>query len=146
MHRACVSNSVALLAEPDRALRHLMYGALTAAGYEVFESSNVAQVEVALRVRAVYRAKNLLCVLASKLAADCAPGISAAALERAQWGLPEAQVILTCEFGTLPMAPHITRCQVRGVLEKPFDLYELQALAFECRDFLCESGANDASS
>lgn len=122
-----------------------MYGALTAAGYEVFESSNVAQVEVALRVRAVYRAKNLVCVLASHMAAACAQGIAAAALERAQWGLPEAQLILTCEFGMLPTAPDIARCGVRGVLEKPFELYELQALAFECRDFLCESGANGTS-
>jgi DNA-binding NtrC family response regulator len=123
-----------------------MHGALTAAGYQVFESSNVAQVEVSLRVRAVYRAKNLLCVLASRLAAECAQGIAAATLERAQWRLPEAQLILTSEFGTLPMTPDIARCVVRGLLEKPFDLYELQALAFECRDFLCESGASDTSS
>lgn len=32
-----------------------------------------------------------------------------------------------------------------GVLEKPFDLYELQAMAFECRDFLCESETNGSS-
>jgi hypothetical protein len=90
----------------------------------------------------VYRAKNLLYVLASRLAADCAPAISAVSLERARLLLPEAQLILTSEFGTLTTVPNIPRCLLRGILEKPFDLYELQALAFECRDFICESGAN----
>lgn len=137
-----MSNSVALLAEPDRALRDLMQRALSASGYEVFGSSNVLQVEVGLRVRPVYRARNLLYVLASRLAADCAPAISAATLQRARLGLPEAQLVLTYEFGTLTTAPEIARCNARGVLEKPFDLFELQALAFECRDFLCEAGAN----
>lgn len=71
-------NSVALVAEPDRALRDLMQRTLAAAGYEVFESSNIMQVEAGLRVRAVYRARNLPYVLAARLAADCAPAISAA--------------------------------------------------------------------
>lgn len=140
-----MSNSVALLAEPDRALRDLMQRALAGAGYEVFGSSNVLQVEVGLRVRPVYRARNLLYVLASRLAADCAPAISAASLERAQLGLPEPQLVLTYEFGTLTSGPEIARCAARGILEKPFDLYELQAIAFECRDFLCEVGANGTS-
>jgi hypothetical protein len=63
-------------------------------------------------------------------------------LERAHAGLPRAHLILTYEFGTLATlpAPAIAPCVPRGALEKPFDLYELQALAFECRDFLCESG------
>jgi hypothetical protein len=121
-----------------------MQRALTAAGYEVFESSNVLQLEVALRVRAVYRARNLLYVLASRLVARCAPSISAASLERAQLSLPEAQLILTCEFGTMTALPDIPHCLARGVLEKPFDLYELQAMAFECRDFLCELEADGA--
>jgi hypothetical protein len=140
-----VSNSVALLAEPDRALRDLMQRTLVAAGYEVFETSNVPQVEVGLRVRAVYRAKNLLYVLAARLAAACAPAISAAALERANLGLPEAQLILTFELGTVAPPPVLARCVPRAVLEKPFDLHELQALAFECRDFLCESGVHGTS-
>jgi hypothetical protein len=122
-----------------------MRGALTAAGYEVFEASNVAQLEVTLRVRAVYRARNLLYVLASKLAADCASGVFASALERAQWEQPEVQMILTYEFGTLATGLDIARCRTRGLLEKPFELYELQALAFECRDFLCEAGATGTS-
>lgn len=138
-----MSNSVALLAEPDRALRDLMQKTLTAAGYEVFESANVLQVEMGLRIRTVHRARNLLYVFASRLAARCVPTISATSLERAHLGLAEAQLILTCEFGTLTTAPDIARCLTRGVLEKPFDLYELQALAFECRDFLCESGTHE---
>jgi hypothetical protein len=114
-----------------------MHSTLTAAGYEVFESSNILQLELALRIRAVCRARNLLYVFAAKLAADCAPAIHAATHERANLGLPEAHLILTYEFGAVTNAPEIPHC--RDVLEKPFDLYELQAMAFECRDFLCES-------
>jgi hypothetical protein len=137
-----VPNSVALLAEPDRALRELMQRALTATGYEVFQCASIPDVEMAVRVRAVHRARNLLYVLASSLASDTASAISATSLERAHLSLPPAQLILTCDFGALRAVPDIPQCLARGVLEKPFDLYELQALAFECRDFLCESGAS----
>jgi hypothetical protein len=142
-----VSNSVALLAEPDRALRDLMRRTLAAAGYEVFESSNVLQLEVALRVRPVFGARNVLFVFGARLATDCALSISAATRERSRVGLPQAQLILTYEFGSLATLPPpgIAPCLARGVLEKPFDLYELQAMAFQCRDFLSESGANDPS-
>jgi hypothetical protein len=137
-----VPNSVALVAEPDRALCELMQRTLTAAGYEVFRSASMPQLEMGLRIRAVYRARNLLYVLASSLAAHSASAISATSLERAHLSLPPPQLILTCEFGALRAVPDIAHCSARGVLEKPFDLYELQALAFECRDFLCESGAS----
>jgi hypothetical protein len=139
-----VPNSVALVAEPDRALRDLMRRTLSAAGYEVFESSNIMQLEAGLRVRAVYRARNLLYVLASEVAAECAAAISAASRERARLSLAEVQLILTCEFGRLTSVSNIPHCSLRGVLEKTFDLYELQAMAFECRDFLCESETNGA--
>lgn len=137
-----MSNSVVLLAEPDRALRDLMKRTLSAAGYEVFESSNASQVDQALRMRAVHRARNLVYVLAARLATACAPSIFAVSLERAQLGLPKPRLVLTCEFGALAGTPDIPGCVACGALEKPFDLYELQALAFECRDFLCESGAD----
>jgi hypothetical protein len=143
--RMGVSNSVALLAEPDRALRDLMQRALAGAGYEVFASADALQVEIDLRVRPVNEARNLLYVLTSGLAADCAPAIAVAALQRAQNGLPEPQLLLTNEFGTLTSGPEIAHCIGRGFLEKPFDLYELQAIAFECRDFLCEAQANGTS-
>jgi hypothetical protein len=126
-----------------------MHKTLIAAGYGVFDSSNARQLELGLRARAVHRAKNLLYVFSSRLAADCALVISAASLERMEWGLPEPQLILTHEFGALTTTPDIARCLARGALEKPFDLYELQAMAFECRDFLCESedgGATCATS
>lgn len=137
-----MSNSVALLAEPDQALHDLMQRALAGAGYEVFGSCNALQVEAGLRMRPVRGARNLLYVLASRLAADCALAIAQASLERAQLGLPEPQLVLTYEFGSLTSPPELAGCVGRGVLEKPFDLYELQALAFECRDFLCEATAN----
>lgn len=134
-----VSNSVALLAEPDPALSDLMRRTLAAAGYDVFDTSNVFQVEMALRVRSVYRARNLLYVFASRLASNCAKGIAAASHERAILGLPEPQLILTYEFGAPTTNCQIGPCVPRGSLEKPFDLYELHALAFQCRDFLCET-------
>jgi hypothetical protein len=140
-----VSNTVALLAEPDQALRDLMRRTLAGAGYEVIESSNGAQLEAALRIPTVCRARNLLYVLASRLATDRAPAISAATLERADSGLPEAQLILTYEFGAPKADPDLPGRLTRGVLEKPFDLYELQAMAFECRNFLCESGTEGSS-
>jgi hypothetical protein len=137
-----VSNSVALLAEPDRALRDLMRQTLADAGYQVVESTNVLQLEVGLRVQPVLGARNVLLVIGARLATQCAVALAAVMLERAHAGLPRAHLILTYEFGTLATlpAPAIAPCVPRGALEKPFDLYELQALAFECRDFLCESG------
>ena len=94
---------------------------------------------------AVHRARNLVYVLAARLAMKCAPSIFDVSLERAQLGLPVPRLILTCEFGTLASTPDIPGCVACGALEKPFDLYELQALAFECRDFLCELGADGTS-
>jgi hypothetical protein len=139
-----VSNSVALLAEPDPALRELMQRTLTDAGYEVVESSNVMQLELGLRAQPVFGARNVLLVIGARLATQCGLVIAAVMLERAHMGLAEAQLILTYEFGTLPTRPPppIRPCVPRGALEKPFDLYELQAMAFECRNFLSEAEDN----
>lgn len=120
---------------------------LGAAGYEVFETSNVVQLEVGLRVSAVYGAQNVIFVLGARLATQCALSIAAAARERARSRLPHAQVILTYEFGTLAGVPHaqLAPCVLRGVLEKPFDLQDLQAMAHECRQLSTASGANGVS-
>jgi hypothetical protein len=136
-----------LLAEPDRALRDLMHRPLAAAGYEVFDSSNVRQLEVGLRLSAVFGARNALFVFGARLATQCALSISAAARERARVVLPQAQVILTYEFGSLATMPHpeLAPCVTRGFLEKPFDLHELQAMALECRHFPITPGVNGAS-
>jgi hypothetical protein len=124
-----------------------MHRTLGAAGYEVFESSNVLQLEVGLRVSAVFGAKNVIYVLGARLATQCALSIAAAARERARVTLPHAQVILTYEFGTLAAMPHteLAPCVVRGILEKPFDLHDLQVMALECRHLSIASGANGAS-
>jgi hypothetical protein len=143
-----VSNSVAILAEPDRALRDLMQRTLADAGYEVIESSNFLQLEGALRAPQLLAARNVLLVIGARLATQCDLAIAAVMRERVHVRLPRAQVILTYEFGTLAALPPpaVAPCVPRGALEKPFDLYELQAMAFECRDFLSESGANVGSS
>jgi hypothetical protein len=124
-----------------------MHRTLAAAGYEVFESSNVLQLEVGLRVSAVFGAKNVVLVLGARLATQCALSIAAAARERAHVRLSPAQVILTYEFGTLAAMPHaeLAPCVLRGILEKPFDLHDLQAMALECRHLSLASGANGAS-
>jgi hypothetical protein len=111
-----------------------MQRALDAAGYEVFESSNALQLEVGLRVNALLAASDVLFVLGAGLAAQCATPIAEAARKRAGVGLPNAHVILTYEFGTL-VAPALALapCVVRGTLEKPFGLNDLQALALACR-------------
>lgn len=124
--------SVALLAEPDRALRNLMHHALVGAGFEVVTSS--AAVQVAATLRLVRLAPTLLCVLTEQLATSCEALLLVTAAERAQEGLPDASLILTRELGALSTL-HIGSWITRGVLEKPFDLFELQAMAFESRIF-----------
>lgn len=121
-----------------------MQRTLADAGYEVVESSDVLQLEGDLRAPPVLAARNVLLVIGARLVTPCALAIAAVMLERADVGLPQAQLILTYEFGTLATLPPlaIAPCVPRGALEKPFDLYELRAMAFECRDFLSESGAN----
>ena len=147
MQRGQIVSHCALLAEPDRALRDLMHRTLAAAGYQVFESSNLLQLEVGLRVRTVFGAKNLLFVVGARLATQCALSISAAGRERARVRLPQAQVIVTYEFGTLVTVPRpdLAPCLTRGLLEKPFDLLDLQAMALECWRSSVPSGANGAS-
>jgi CheY-like chemotaxis protein len=132
--RARVFNCVALLAEPDRALRSLMSRMLTATGYVVAESSNELQLEAGLRVQPFLGARNALLVLALHLATRSARHISTASRERVRAGLPHAHVILTCEMGTLATLrlPDLAACVSVGVLEKPFDLHELRALSLKC--------------
>jgi DNA-binding response OmpR family regulator len=133
--RRRVFNCVALLAEPDRALRSLMSRTLTAAGYVVAESSNELQLEAGLRVEPFLRARYALLVLAAQLATHSARHISTASRERVRAGLPHARVILTCEMGALAALrqPELALCLWMGVLEKPFDLHELRSIALECR-------------
>jgi hypothetical protein len=142
-----VSQFVALIAEPDRALRDLMRRTLMVAGYQVFESSNVLQLEIGLRALSVFVAPNLLFVLGAQLAKPCVASISSAARERGRVGLAPPQLVLTYEFGNLATSPDLdlAPCLPRGSLEKPFDLYDLQTLAVECRLFQAALGANGAS-
>jgi hypothetical protein len=127
-------SSCALLAEPDRALRDLMRRTLSAAGYDVVDSSNAFQLEVGLKGSTASAAPHALFVFGERLATQCAASILAVARERARVGLPQAQLILMYEFGSLVLpALQLTPCVIKGVLEKPFDLFDLQAMALECR-------------
>jgi len=112
-----------------------MAGTLTQAGYVVTESSNELQLEAELKVQPFLGARNSLLVLSSALATRCARPISLASRERVRAGLPHARVILTCELGTLAtlQQPELALCLWSGVLEKPFDMHELQSIALHCR-------------
>jgi len=124
----------ALLAEPDRALRALMHRTLSEAGFQVVETSNLAQLESSLASASVFAAPNALFVLPAWLVSRSVASISAAGAERSRRGLAPARLILTREFGSsaLPVGEP-TPCGADGVLEKPFELEDLFVLALACR-------------
>ena len=131
---------LALLAESDASFRQLLCGVVAEAGFEVFESSSVPQLDVALRVRPILSREKVLLVLAVRLASLCTPSVLAASRERARLNLPLFHIVWTCEFGTLSglSLPQVGPC-FTAVLEKPFDLQQLQAAAAVC---LRENGRN----
>lgn len=106
---------------------------LNQAGYLVSESSNELQLEAGLKVQPFLGAKNALLVLSAALASRCARPLSLATRERVRSGLRPARLILTCEFGAFLelKRPELAACISVGVLEKPFELHDLRALALE---------------
>lgn len=124
---------IAVLAEPDRPFRELMRDVVRAVGFDVFETSSAAQLEEALRMPRVLTAEKALLVLSVRVATACVAAIVAATEQRSRLRLPFFHVALTCEFGTLAglKPPHLGPCFVI-VLEKPFDIQQLQAIAQTC--------------
>jgi DNA-binding response OmpR family regulator len=122
---------VALVAEPDRALRDLLKKALASSGYDVFESESAVQLEVSLRVPSIMVAQRVLLVLSARLAAQAALSLRAAARERSRAGFTVIKLVLTHEFGDLNARHSIdlAPCEMAAELEKPFDFLELQAVA-----------------
>jgi hypothetical protein len=112
-----------------------MSRALSEAGFETLETATPLELDLKLRSRRVRSAPRALVVLANILSSRSRPALSALANLRVEEGLLEPQVVLTREFGSASqdMPGELGGCPVAAVLEKPFDLGVLQAIAFRCR-------------
>ena len=142
-----MSDAIALIAEPDQALRHSMKQVLLRAGYEVFEIANALQLDVCLRAIPLLVAPSALLVLGAKLADHLTPAISGVAGQRARLGLADLQLVLTYQHGSLPGEPPLARdaCRIAGLLEAPFDFGELHAIGLRCRTMPVADGSTNAS-
>ena len=128
-------DAVALISEPDEAMRELMTRALSEAGFETLETSTPLDLDLKLRSRRLRTAPHALVVLADILSSRYRPVLAALAKLRVEGELLEPQLVLTREFGTLcrDVPRELGGCAVSAVLEKPFDFAQLQAIAFRCR-------------
>lgn len=130
-----MDKAVALISEPDWALRELMKRALRDAGFETLDSGSFVEFDLKLRSRSLRTASRALLVLADVLSSRSQPAISALAELRAADDLLQPQVVLTREFGSDSLEPPraLGGCTVAAVLEKPFDFSLFQAIAYRCR-------------
>jgi CheY-like chemotaxis protein len=130
-----VDKAVALISEPDWAMRELMKRALRDAGFETLDSGSFVEFDLKLRSRSLRTASCALLVLADVLSSRSQPAISALAELRAADELLEPQVMLTREFGSDQQEPprDLGGCTIAAVLDKPFDLALFQAIAYRYR-------------
>ncbi len=130
-----MDKAVALISEPDWAMRELMRRALEDAGFETLDSSSFVEFGLKLQSRRLRTAPRALLVLADTMSSRSQPVISALAAQRVAGDLQEPELLLTREFGsTAQDAPRdIGGCRVAAVLEKPFDFSLFQAIAYRCR-------------
>jgi hypothetical protein len=137
MHRApFVEPGLALLAERDAALRQLIALALKNACYDVRQCSNALQLKAELYSSPIMTSESALLVLNIELAAQCAPEISTLERVRSNARTTRPQFLLICEFGGVKQLtlPGVREPRVAAVLEKPFDLDELERIARTCND------------
>jgi len=120
-----VSSVLALLAERDAALRHLMALALRSAGCDVRQCSNVLQLRAELYSSPIHSWERVVLVLNIEIATQCTSELVAMERIRAAARLRRADHVFVCEFGGLK------RFTAPG-LEKPFDLDELEQIARAC--------------
>ncbi|HVJ14511.1 MAG TPA: hypothetical protein VM686_03680 [Polyangiaceae bacterium] len=128
------SEVLALVAERDPALRQLTGSVLRQAGYDVRECSNALQLKAELYSSPVLATENALLVLSADIAAQCASELRM--LERARAATPRhpPAYVFVCEFGALKQftPPGVSEHEVAAVLEKPFDVDELERVALRC--------------
>jgi len=133
---AFVEPALAVLAERDGALRPLIELALKHAGYAVRQCSNTLQLKAELTSNPILTTGHPLLVLNSQLAVQCAVELAMLSRERSKARTTRPRFLLIREFGDPRqfMLPGIDHAHVAGVLEKPFDLDELERLARACND------------
>ena len=131
---------LALVADPDWAMRELMRRTLDQAGYSVIECSSSLQLDAALRTRASRCTSCVLVVTSGAIALASRELVSSLGKERASMGRQLPHVLVTCEFGTIKTCarPEFTDCVSVGLLEKPFDFGLLQGIAYRCRTTLAK--------
>ncbi len=140
-----MSAVLALLAERDAALRDLMRQAVRRAGYDVLECSNPLQLKVELRSSSVVEARGLLVILSTDLASQCAGELTTLLRARSHAGLAAVHAAFTCEFGAPQQPPAVGGYELVGVLEKPFELGELERIARGCHALSRPTGAESGS-
>jgi CheY-like chemotaxis protein len=130
-----VHEPLALVADPDWAMRELMLRTVEQAGYSVLECASSLHLNAALRTRASRTASSVFLVTSAAIASGSAELLSILGKERSGTGRSLPQVLVTCEFGTLKSAPRpeFSDCVSVGLLEKPFDFSLLQGIAYRCR-------------
>jgi len=133
---AFVEPALAVLAERDAALRPLIELALKQAGYAVRQCANTLQLKEELTSNPVLTTRNPLLVLNSQLAVQCAVELATLSRGRSQARRTRPRFLLIREFGDPMqfMLPGIDHAHVAGMLEKPFDLDDLERLARACND------------
>jgi hypothetical protein len=124
---------IAVVAEPDHALRALVVRVLRDAGYQIIEALDAHELAVALWTRPWLDAPAPLAVMSVALATLCAGALTVAAGQRARAGATQIRVILTYEMGTLATVakPSLGPCEPLAIFEKPFDLDKLKRAAQE---------------
>ena len=121
--------AVILLAEDDHDMRELIAGALRRSGYEVIEARDGSELleligNAHLRTRGPGTAPDLII---SDIRMPRWSGIEIlAGLRRSDWAMP---VVLITAFGDEPLHEEARRLGAVTVLDKPFDVDELIAIA-----------------
>lgn len=132
---ARVQQALALVAEPDRAMRELMRGTIERAGFVVLEVAALHHLDVLLRTRVAAIAPRVVLVALADMVAACPLAVTKWVDHRVALRRPSPCVVLTCEFGTPRDAPSpdLNGCVSLGILERPFDLVRLQGMAYRAR-------------
>jgi DNA-binding NtrC family response regulator len=135
-HTRCFLDTVAALAlvvERDPSLCRLMRNTVARADYDVIQCSNPPQLKLELAAAAVVEAPALLMVVSLEIARECSAEISALLRSRTREHRPAVDMAFTVEFGAHRQLPALGTYALAGVLEKPFQLDELQIIARRSR-------------
>lgn len=126
-----MSEREALIADSTSAMRELICDTLKTVGYHVTGAETAQELAGKVHEQKLLVARTALVVVGAKWTEQCAVPISVAASQRWRLQLPPLKVVVVHEWGTLSTVshPHLKHCEVIAVLEKPFDLNDLEAIA-----------------